>query len=218
MLRTRAAGLGLILALAFGLSCTPGFLDNNQADVILRIAKITGTQGSAGAAGGEESDFLNSDVDPVFNDNATLSFEVLAKNPNVASVGLFNDVTLERYEVRYFRSDGRNQEGVDVPYRITGPMATLVPAGSGASAGTGSASIVVVRHQAKIEPPLLNLQSVVVNSTGSLTVGGAGILTCIAEITVHGRTTSGKVVSASGRLQINFANFADSTPTSTPTP
>jgi hypothetical protein len=211
-LRTRAWAAGPLAVLALGLGCTPGFLDNNQADVILRIAKITGIQGSAGGVG-EESDFLNSDVDPVFNDNASLILEVVAKNANSPVLGQFNDVSMERYEVRYFRSDGRNQEGLDVPFRITGPLATLVPAG-----GSADVNIVVVRHQAKIEPPLLNLQTVVVNSTGSLTVGGAGILTCIAEITVHGRTTSGKVVSATGRLQINFANFAGTTPTSTPTP
>ena len=31
----------------------------------------------------------------------------------------------------------------------------------------------------------------------------------IAEITVHGRTGNGRAVSTMGRLQINFADFAD---------
>ncbi len=56
----------------------------------------------------------------------------------------------------------------------------------------------VVRHAAKMEPPLRNL------ATGN---GGESIITCIAEITVHGRSLAGDVVSASGRLQITFANF-----------
>jgi hypothetical protein len=183
----------VVVGLAAALSaCTPNFATQSNADVILRIIKITGNPGGQGQ---EDGDFLNSDVDPVFNDNATIEFESILKNPAVTNVGLFNDILLERYEVVYKRSDGRNQEGVDVPYRISGGMATQVPAG-----GSGGAAIVVVRHQAKLEPPLLNL---------SAPGGGALVLTVVAEITIHGRTTSGRAVTTSGLLTINFADFID---------
>jgi len=176
-------------------ACTPDFASDSQASVILKITKITGESGEDQ----EEGDFLNSDVFPVFNDNAVLDFLLQSKNPTTTA-GPHEAVFLERYEVRYFRSDGRNTEGVDVPYRITGPLATLVEPDAGASA-----AIVVVRHQAKEEPPLRNLRF----NAGLGTGGGHDLLTVIAEITVHGQTGSRKGVSAVGRLQINFADFAD---------
>lgn len=200
--------LTLVLAcavLSFG--CTADFATQSEADVILRIVKIIGLEGEEQ----EEGDVLFSDVTPVFNDNARMNFEVVPKNPNLPDPGAFNDVFLERYEVRYIRSDGRNTEGVDVPYRFTGGMATLVRA----NGGDIPAVIMVVRHQAKLEPPLRNLAFVNPTVNG----GGQGILTVVAEITVHGRTTSGKAVSATGRLTITFADFADeSAPTGSATP
>lgn len=190
--------------LSFG--CTADFATDSEADVILRIVKIIGLEGE----NEDEGDVLFSDVTPVFNDNAELTFELVPKNANGPVLGAFNDVFLERYEVRYVRSDGRNTEGVDVPYRFTGGMATLVPA-TGADT---EAAIMVVRHQAKLEPPLRNLAFVNPTVNG----GGVGILTVVAEITVHGRTTSGKGVSATGRLTISFADFADEEQQTTPTP
>jgi hypothetical protein len=192
----RLLSLVLVCAvLSFG--CTADFATQSEADVILRITKIVGLEGE----NEEEGDVLFSDVVPVFNDNANLTFVVIPKNANGPVLGDFNDVFLERYEVRYIRSDGRNTEGVDVPYRFTGGMATLVPAGD----TEAEAAIMVVRHQAKLEPPLRNLAFVGPTVNG----GGLGILTVIAEITVHGRTTSGKAVSATGRLTITFADFSD---------
>lgn len=194
--------LGCVV-LSFG--CTADFATQSDADVILRITKIIGVQGNTD----DEGDVLLSDVDPVFNDNATITFQSIPKNGNLPELGQFNDVFLEQYEVRYIRSDGHNTEGVDVPYRFTGGMATMVPAG-----GTAPASILVVRHQAKLEPPLRNLAFVIPTVNG----GGQGILTVIAEITVHGRTTSGKAVSTTGRLTITFADFADENPQATTPP
>ena len=61
-----------------------------------------------------------------------------------------------------------------------------------------------MRRQAKLEPPLSQL----VNG------GGAFVVTMFAEITLHARTTTGVATNtATGRLQITFADFegADST-------
>lgn len=191
----RLLSLALVCAvLSFG--CTADFATQSEADVILRITKIVGIEGEED----EEGDVLFSDVTPVFNDNARMTFDLVQKNRNAGVVSPLNDVFLERYEVRYIRSDGRNTEGVDVPYRFTGGMATLVP-----QAEEAEAVIMVVRHQAKLEPPLRNLAFVGPTGNG----GGQGLLTVVAEITVHGRTTNGKGVSAVGRLTITFADFAD---------
>ena len=170
--------------------CAADFVETSEANVILRIVRITGESGHDS----EEGDFILSDVTPNFNDNATLEMEVIAKNPRLPDPGIFNDVYVSQYEVRYVRSDGRAVEGVDVPFHITGNMATLVPVD-----GTASAAIVVVRHQAKDEPPLRNIRG----------GGGAILLTVMANITVFGHTTAGQAVQASGSLQISFADFAN---------
>ena len=107
-----------------------------------------------------------------------------------------NDLVVERYEVHYIRSDGRNVEGVDVPYAITGNIAQEV-----INSQDAELFVEVVRRQAKLEPPLLNLQTF---------NGGSLVVTMFADITLHARTTTGTVVNpVSGRLQIDFANFGD---------
>lgn len=200
-------GLWVPLAtLAFG-ACVPDFAEQGNAPVILRITKINGSSGG-GAGQSGIGDVLNSDVLPVFNDNAELTFQVIPKNQGQSArifPGNLSDVTLEQYEVRYFRTDGQNTEGVDVPYRITGVMGTVVPFGNNAVA-----NIVIVRHQAKLEPPLKNLAQVDAVSFQGAIGGGAIVLTTMAEITIRGRTTAGHAVEARGALQINFADFADS--------
>lgn len=196
-------GLSALAVAALSLNaCVPDYLETNNSQVMMRISKVSSEEGEDE----EPGDFLLSDVSPVFNDNAILTVEVLPKNPTVDITSRFNDVMIERYEVRYLRSDGHNQEGVDVPFRITGPLGTLIPVNA-----EGDIAFVVVRHTAKLEPPLRNLQSV--NNLGQ--GGGLSILTVFAEITLHGRTTRGEGVTASARLQITFADFADDDDTAT---
>jgi hypothetical protein len=58
----------------------------------------------------------------------------------------------------------------------------------------------VVRRQAKVEPPLASL-------VGG---GGGGIVTMFAEITLQARMTTGQETNtATGRVQIDFADFGD---------
>jgi hypothetical protein len=193
----------VIAALALApMGCTPDFVENSEADVILRIVRLTGEPGSEDQ---DRGDVLFSDVCcAIINDNISVDVELILKNPSVALPGQFNDVNLERYELRYLRSDGRNVEGVDVPFRITGPLSSVQVLTGGASA----VSLVGVRHQAKLEPPLKNLEGVFLGDSGRFVFAGAGILTTTGELTLLGRTTSGKVVRAVGRIQIVFADFA----------
>jgi hypothetical protein len=60
-------------------------------------------------------------------------------------------------------------------------------------------SFEVVRHQAKLEPPLKNL-------TG---FGGLGFISTVAEITLWGRDQNGNEVVATAFLDIHFADFGD---------
>jgi len=180
-----------VLAVASA-GCTPEWARQGNGDVLL-VMNATAASG-AGNGGGT---VLISDVrDPsVSNDNVSLTVQSIVKNPNLVTTGLVNDVILRRYTVRYYRADGRSIEGVDVPYAISGEMNTRVEAG-----GSTTTSIIVVRHQAKVEPPLMNI-------VGAF--GGQQIVTMAAEISVFGETISGRTVSAIGRIEIVFADFAN---------
>jgi DNA/RNA endonuclease YhcR with UshA esterase domain len=103
------------------------------------------------------------------------------------------DVTISRYEIHYRRSDGRAQEGIDVPYSVSANMTFLVPVN-----GEGTFSIRLVRHAAKILPPLSNIT-------------GLEIVTMVADVTLYGETTARQGVSASGSVQIDFADYATGT-------
>ena len=194
----------LVGAVALVLSgCTPDFLTQDESEVVLSIVKITAESAGDSSSG---DNALNSDVSPAFDDIAKVTVNAIPKNPTLSSPGSFQDVQIERYEVHYIRSDGRGVEGQDVPYSISGNITQTIPFG-------GSAEIVfdVVRHQAKFEPPLLNLVGGATQLDPSgrpVFGGGALILTCFAEITLHGRTTTGAAVQVTGRMQINFADFA----------
>jgi hypothetical protein len=184
-----AAALALALALA---GCSADYVENSQAPVILQVTDINN-----GAR-------LESDVktgannDGVCPDSVDVSVGVRPKNPNADIVQNAGDIFLKRYEVRYTRADGRAVEGVDVPFRFSGLMTAVV-----ANNGNTKVSIEVVRRQAKLEPPLSQID-------------GAQIVTMFAEVTVYGESAAGDGVSASGTLQVNFLNVTDSN-TSCPT-
>jgi hypothetical protein len=184
------------------LSCVPQWAKDNSSPFILEIESING--GSAIIC-----DVLSGDPpdQTVVNDDAAVIVNAFRKNNNPdLGTSPVEHIYLERYEVRYFRSDGRNTEGVDVPYRITGPVGSVrfhTPGPGGGGEVAGTLSVTVVRHQAKLEPPLLNLRAT------SSTVSGAGILTMIAEVTINGRTLQGEGLRASGRVQITCADFAE---------
>jgi len=106
----------------------------------------------------------------------------------------YNNIQLTRYTVSYFRSDGKNTEGVDVPYSFEGYLSTRLTVGV-----STDISFVIVRAVAKIEPPLLLL------GDGS----SQGILTITARVDFYGQDLRDKTVTATGYLTIYFANFAE---------
>jgi hypothetical protein len=187
---------GGALALVLGLSlagCAPGYVTSNDASINLIIAAINGgAHLDSDVRNGAGSTF-------VCPDDVKVDVAVRNKNPNAPTPSVPSAVLLKSYEVRYIRSDGRGTEGVDVPYRITGNLAFSVDV---ASSGTSTVSLEVVRRQAKVEPPLSSIFQ-------------AATLTVMAEVTLYGETVSGQGVSATGRVQIDFADFLD-TATSCP--
>lgn len=143
---------------------------------------------------------LNSDVpdvsagQTVFDDFGQVTMRLVMRDPGEGTPAAptpINEVTITSYRVEYRRTDGRNTPGVDVPLAFTGAITMTVPA-----SGTAASAFELVRHVAKVEPPLAVL--------GRSPV----VLTVIAEVTFFGRDQAGNAVSASGSVQINFANFA----------
>jgi hypothetical protein len=185
----------MALLSAFTLAgCTADYVKDGNAPVQLIIASLSPNP-------------LSSDVaistGGVCPDIATVAVANRAKNLNVTVPQVPQAIIVNRYEVSYYRSDGRANQGVDVPYSISGALTASVDA---ATSGTVNIPIEVVRRQAKLEPPLLQL------SPG----GQALIVTMFAKITLYGTTIAGEAVTASASMQLDMANFAD-TATTCPT-
>lgn len=188
---TRVTVLAAALAMA---GCSAGYTTQNTSSVLLIVASVNGGVPLA-------ADVLSDGT--VVSDSVALAIAVRFKNPNIATVPQIpSAVVIERYEIKYRRSDGRGVEGQDVPFSISG---NLTAAFDVKTSGTDPLTIEVVRAQAKLEPPLRNLRGVIPGTT----LGGAFIVTMFADITLHGRTISGQTVTGSGSLQIDFADYGD---------
>jgi hypothetical protein len=103
-----------------------------------------------------------------------------------------NEVTITRVHVSYRRTDGRNQEGVDVPYAFDSAATVTVPA-----SGTVDISFELVRNTAKAESPLIQIKT------------NGIIMSAIADLTFYGQDQVGNAISATGTLQVDFGNFGD---------
>lgn len=203
---------GLLAAALCSLSVTScaDLAQTGSGPAYLIMERLTATAGSA-RGGGAATMSLLSDVQAlvdvtvgnvtvqqptVFNDLGQATIRVEMKNAlSTTAPTAVNSVTLNRYRVRYRRTDGRNAEGVDVPYGFDGATTATIAPGSSATV-----SFDLVRHQAKLERPLSTL------------VGGRGLifLSTIAEVTFYGQDQAGNAVSVSGTIDVQFADFGDS--------
>jgi hypothetical protein len=188
-------------ALALGLltpACAPDYVAGNNAPVNMYIVKVESGGGSAAGGGTVMHSDVRTEGDgtkppTICPDNAVVSVAVRNKNPQAPIPNVASAVIVESYAVRFFRTDGRGVEGVDVPYRITGKLTVAIDV---ANAGATDIPIEIVRYQAKVEPPLS-------------TIFQTSVLTTMAEITLGGRTIAGETVSGTGQIQVDFANFGD---------
>ena len=91
----------------------------------------------------------------IFNDVGQVVLHLTPKDIGVPSFNnspsANNQVTITRYHVTYRRADGRNVQGVDVPYAFDGAATGTVPATSQLTL-----SFELVRHAAKEEAPLVS--------------------------------------------------------------
>lgn len=106
-----------------------------------------------------------------------------------------NSITVTRYHVDFKRTDGRNTQGVDVPFSFDGGATGTFDANGAAL------TFVLVRAQAKLEAPLKALRA----------GGGAIIISTIAEITFYGTDQNGNTVSVTATMSVSFADWGDPT-------
>jgi hypothetical protein len=180
--RIALAVLSLLVLLAAA-SCSEA-VRSGQGSSYLVITTLAGSEGSP-----VQSDVV-SDTGSVFADNGTASFQLQMKDVlNTPSSN--NAITLTQYHVEYVRSDGRNVPGVDVPYAFDGGVTATV-------SGSATVSFTLVRIQAKEESPLRALRL----------GGGAKAISTIARITFYGHDQTGREVSVTGNVEVNFADWA----------
>ena len=131
----------------------------------------------------------------VFNDPGQATLRLAPKDIGTlgtATPSTNNEVTITRVHIKYRRADGRNAQGLDVPYQFDSAATATVPA-----TGTVTMGFQLVRHAAKEEAPLVQLKT------------NGVIITTIAEVTLYGRDRVGNDISATGTIEIDFGNFGD---------
>jgi hypothetical protein len=192
---TRLAGVvGLILA---SVSCGSLTREGTASSYLI----INALEGASGVDPGSFGATVASDVLTVkdnaatfFSDPGRVVFGLGLKDPgpsnSPSSPTQNNFITVNRYRVSYIRTDGRNTEGVDVPYAFDGAFTVTV-------SGETSAGFTLVRNQAKQEAPLAALA---INPI---------VISAIAQVTFYGHDQTGREVSAVGNIGVSFANFGD---------
>jgi hypothetical protein len=132
----------------------------------------------------------------IFNDEGRATISLAMKDigttasPTEPSTN--NSVTITRYHVDYVRADGRNTQGVDVPYSFDGAV-------TGTITGTQSTQLVflLVRHTAKEESPLVQLTT------------SPNVISTMTRVTFYGTDLVGNDISVTGTIEIDFGNFGD---------
>ena len=187
------AGGIVILTLAAASAC--GQVNTGRSPSYLLIDSMLAAPGGRGS--GTLSNTLQSDVltdGGIYEDFGSVILRVELKDATSPS-GPTNSVTVTRYHVSFRRSDGRNTQGVDVPYAFDGGATATITAG-----GTQPLRFVLVRAQAKTESPLAALRG----------GGGSIFISALADVTFYGQDQNGNQIAVTGTISVNFADWADS--------
>lgn len=211
-LRNARARRGTMVAMLLLAAAAAGCGQQNTVGRSPSYLVLESLQGASGATPSTFSGVLESDVvtnvkttvgdqevlaPTIFEDIGQVKLRMALKDGGngtaVAAPTPVNSVTVNRYHVDFKRSDGRNTQGVDVPYSFDG-------AATGTIGADGSVlTFVLVRAQAKLEAPLRALR----NS------GGAIVISTLAEVTFYGADQNGNTVSVTGTISVNFADWGD---------
>jgi len=186
-----------VIAVAFALTaCNPIENDTRSASMLV-VESLFGTD-----LEGNDSNFLESDVlyqtektTTIYADHGIGRLSARLLDPlSITGPSHLNDITVDRYTVTYTRSDGRNLQGVDVPYSFDGQLSATISVGS-----TVDIALTIVRAAAKMEPPLVDLHE----------GRDVGVLTVHAKVDFYGHDQVGHAVTATGYLTIYFANYVN---------
>jgi hypothetical protein len=199
--RRLIAGIGLVLTAVIAPGCGDAVRSSRSPAYLV----ITELSAEAGGFEEEASNELNSDVQTdggVFEDVGVVTLRLALKDIGQPGSGVGpsanNVITVTRHRVNFRRTDGRNTPGVDVPWPFEGAGTVSV------STDETEMSFVIVRAQAKLESPLRQLANA---SFGGL--GGAGLISTIADVTFYGHDQVGNEVTVTGSISVNFADWAD---------
>jgi hypothetical protein len=196
--RTRLGWAALAAAVVLLSACNP--VENaSQSATLLKVVSLMGFD-----LKGSEQAYALSDVltqDPTTGaqswiaDPAKVTFSAQLLDPkSINGASPYNDILITRYIVTFQRADGKNAQGIDVPYSFEGSMSVLVPIGTATTA-----TFILVREVAKQEPPLLNLKDA---------NPGDGIY-ATAKVDFYGHDGANKLVKATGYLSVTFANYGN---------
>jgi hypothetical protein len=189
------AMLGAALLCAAALTSCSEAIRSGQGSSYLVLDSMSGPGGTPVSSdvisnGSGTCSSTNQGACSVIADNGSALFTLQMKDvlsqptPN-------NAITLTQYHVEYIRADGHNVQGVDVPYAFDGGVTTTIT-------NSGSVSFTLVRIQAKEEAPLKALRF----------GGGAIAISTIARVTFYGHDQTGREVSVTGNIEVNFADWA----------
>jgi hypothetical protein len=190
------AGAVLLTVGALLLTSCSQMIRTGQSPAYLIMNTLTGAPGTSTTFSAVlHSDVLN--VDPttgaqsIAADLGQADLKLALKDPLGSSPSAVNSITITQYHVEYVRSDGRNTQGVDVPFAFDGGVTVTV-------ADAATVPFTLVRVQAKEEAPLKAL------AFG----GGANTITTIAQVTFYGHDQNGRDVTVTGNIEVTFSDWA----------
>ncbi len=184
--------VGVLALTAAGCSETVRTGQSSAFMILDRLEGASGAETSSTFTGVLRSDVMTKGG--VFEDNGRVVLRLALKDvtgPTGPTTN--NQITINRYRVDFRRTDGRNTPGVDVPYGFDGAVGVTV------TDQQTQAVFSLVRAQAKLEAPLVTLRG----------GGGAMLISTIADVTFFGADQTGRDVTVTGSISVNFADWAD---------
>jgi hypothetical protein len=185
------AGAVLLTVGALLLTSCSQVIRTGQSPSYLIMTTLTAAPGSSTTFGAVLQSDVVSDTKSIFADLGKATLQVAQKDPLGPAATDVNSITITQYHVEYVRSDGRNTQGVDVPFAFDGAVTATFPT-------EASVQFTLVRTQAKDEAPLKALAS----------GGGALFITTIARVTFYGHDQNGRDVSVTGNIEVTFSDWA----------
>jgi len=178
-------GAATMLSLVLGATSCSQTVRTGDGSSYLVITSIVGGPNSSATV---ESDVVSDEGD-ILQDGAEATMTLQMKDITGAAPSAVNAITITQYHVEYIRSDGRNVQGVDVPFAFDSGMTITV-----SPTGQGQQTFDLVRVSAKREAPLLAL------------VSNFQTLDVIADVTFFGKDMHNNDVMVTGSIGITFAN------------